>query len=170
MTTKTRERCIAMPLSCHVDVKCLTRHWSVLRDTLTRGTRILYFSSAPFSIWDETRQESDSGFETNTIHLNNHFFLNISINNTDKYLKWIWSPSYYNLGHMLVDICEIWQKVLVREFAKSAYFRSAISESDNKWFSVEGLGTRLPLDTLTCLKPMAIWPKILNFFVYMKNL
>ena len=48
---------------------------------------------------------------------------------------------------MLVDICEIWQKVLVRELAKSAYFRSASSESDNKLFSVEGLGTRLPLDT-----------------------
>ena len=58
---------------------------------------------------------------------------------------------------MLVDICcEIWQKVLVRELAKSAYFRSASSESDNKWFSVEGLGTRLPLNTLTCLKPMTI--------------
>ena len=38
----------------------------------------------------------------------------------------------YNLGHMLVDICEIWQKVLVRELSKSAYFRSASSESDNK--------------------------------------
>ena len=38
----------------------------------------------------------------------------------------------YNLGHMLVDICEIWQKALVRELAKSAYFRSASSESDNK--------------------------------------
>ena len=33
---------------------------------------------------------------------------------------------------MLVDICEIWQKALVRELAKSAYFRSASSESDNK--------------------------------------
>ena len=55
---------------------------------------------------------------------------------------------------MLVDICEIWQKVLVRELAKSAYFRSASSESDNKLFSVEGVGTCLPLDTLTCLKPM----------------
>ena len=54
----------------------------------------------------------------------------------------------YNLGHWLVDICEIWQKVLVRELAKSAYFRSASSESENKLFSVEGLGTRLPLDTL----------------------
>ena len=69
---------------------------------------------------------------------------------------------YYNLGHMLVDICEIWQKALVRELAKSAYFRSASSESDNKWFSVEGLDTRLPLDTLTCFKPMTIWPKILS--------
>ena len=61
-----------------------------------------------------------------------------------------------NLGHMLVDFCEIWQKVLVREHAKSAYFRSASSESDIKWFSGEGLGTRLPLDTLTCLKRMTI--------------
>ena len=26
-----------------------------------------------------------------------------------------------NLGHMLVDICEIWQKVLVRELAKNSY-------------------------------------------------
>ena len=68
----------------------------------------------------------------------------------------------YNLGHMLVGICEIWQKVLVRELAGSAYFRSASSESDNKWFSVEGLGTRLPHDTLTCLRPMTIWPKILS--------
>ena len=33
---------------------------------------------------------------------------------------------------MLVDICEIWQKVLVRELAKSAYFRSASYESYNK--------------------------------------
>ena len=33
---------------------------------------------------------------------------------------------------------------------------------DNKWFSAEGLGTRLPLGTLTCLKPMTIWPKILS--------
>ena len=49
---------------------------------------------------------------------------------------------------MLVDICEIWQKVLVRELAKSAYFRSSSSESDNKLFSVEGLGTRMPSDTL----------------------
>ena len=65
----------------------------------------------------------------------------------------------YNLGHMLVDICEIWQKVLVRGLAESAYFRSASPESDNKWFSAEGLGTRLPLGTLTCLKPMTIWPK-----------
>ena len=38
----------------------------------------------------------------------------------------------YNLGHMLVDICEIWQKVFVFELAKSAYFRSASSVSDNK--------------------------------------
>ena len=57
---------------------------------------------------------------------------------------------------MLVDICEIWQKALVCELTKSAYFRSASTESDNKLFSVEGLGTRLPLDTLTCLKPMTI--------------
>ena len=77
-----------------------------------------------------------------------------------KILKhWI---KHYNLGHMSVDICEIWQKVLVRELAKSAYFRSASSESENKWFSVEGLGTRLPLDTLTCLKPMTISPKVLS--------
>ena len=34
----------------------------------------------------------------------------------------------HNLGHMLVDICEIWQKVLVRELAKSAYIRCASSE------------------------------------------
>ena len=61
-----------------------------------------------------------------------------------------------DLGHMLVDFCEIWQKVLARELTKSAYFRSARSESDNKWFSGEGLGTRLPFDTLTCLKPMTI--------------
>ena len=47
-------------------------------------------------------------------------------------------------------------KVLVREHAKNAYFRSASSESDNKWFSVEGMGTRLPLDSPTCLKPMTI--------------
>ena len=47
--------------------------------------------------------------------------------------------SKIDLGHMLVDFCEIWQKVLVRELAKSAYFRSACSESDNKWFSGEGL-------------------------------
>ena len=40
--------------------------------------------------------------------------------------------SNYNLGHMLVDICEIWQKGLVCELAKSAYFRSTSSESDNK--------------------------------------
>ena len=64
--------------------------------------------------------------------------------------------SKIDLGHMLVDFCDIWQKVLVRELAKSAYFRSASSESFNKWFSGEGLGTRLPLDTLTCLKPMTI--------------
>ena len=64
--------------------------------------------------------------------------------------------SIVDLGHLLVDFCEIWQKVLVRELAKSAYFRSASSESDNKLFSGEGLGTRLPLDTLTCLKPMTI--------------
>ena len=38
----------------------------------------------------------------------------------------------YNLGHMLVEICEIWRKVLVHELAKSAYFRAASSESDNK--------------------------------------
>ena len=38
----------------------------------------------------------------------------------------------YNLGHMLVDICEIWQNVLVRGLAESAYFRSASPESDNK--------------------------------------
>ena len=62
-----------------------------------------------------------------------------------------------NLGHMLVDFCEIWQDVPVRELAKNAYFRSASLESDNKWFSVEELGTRLPLNTLTCLKPMTIW-------------
>ena len=61
-----------------------------------------------------------------------------------------------NLGHMLVDFCEIWQNVPVRELAKSAYFRSASSESDNKWFSVEGLGIMLQLDTLTCLKSMTI--------------
>ena len=64
--------------------------------------------------------------------------------------------SKVDLGHVLVVFCEIWQKVLVRELAKSAYFRSASSESDNKWLSGEGLGTRLPLDTLTCLKPMTI--------------
>ena len=64
--------------------------------------------------------------------------------------------SKIDLGPMLVVFCEIWQKVLVRELAKSAYFRSASSESDNKWFSADGLGTRLPLDTLTCLKPMTI--------------
>ena len=40
--------------------------------------------------------------------------------------------SYLHLGHMLLDIWEIWQKVLVRELAKSAYFRFASSESDNK--------------------------------------
>ena len=57
---------------------------------------------------------------------------------------------------MLVDICEIWQKVLVRELAKSASLRSASPESDNKGCSAEGLGTRLPLDTLTCLKPMTL--------------
>ena len=57
---------------------------------------------------------------------------------------------------MLVDICEIWKKALVRELAKSAYFRSANSESDNNLFFVEGMGTMLPLDTLTCLKPMTI--------------
>ena len=64
--------------------------------------------------------------------------------------------SKIDLGHMLVDFCEIRQKVLLRELAKSAYFRSACSESDNKWFSADGQGTRLPLDTLTCLKPMTI--------------
>ena len=64
--------------------------------------------------------------------------------------------SKIDVGHMLVDFCEIWQEVLVRELAKSAYFISARSESDNKWFSGEGLGTRLPLDALTCLKPMTI--------------
>ena len=64
--------------------------------------------------------------------------------------------SKIDLGHILVDFCEIWQKVLVRALSKSAYFRSASSESDNKWFSGEGLDTRLPLDTLTCLKPMTI--------------
>ena len=32
--------------------------------------------------------------------------------------------TFYNLRQMLVDIFEIWQKVLVREIAKSAYFRS----------------------------------------------
>ena len=36
-----------------------------------------------------------------------------------------------NLGHMLVEFGEIWQKALVRELAKNAYFRSASSESDN---------------------------------------
>ena len=65
----------------------------------------------------------------------------------------------YNLGQILVEICEIWQKVLVRELAKSAYFRSASSESDIKWFYVEGLVTRLPFDTLTCFKSLTIWPK-----------
>ena len=70
--------------------------------------------------------------------------------------------SKIDLGHMLVDFCEIWQKVLLREIAKSAYFRSARSESDNKCFSGEGLGTRFPHDTLTCLKPMTILPKILR--------
>ena len=40
--------------------------------------------------------------------------------------------SIYNLGHTMVDICEIWQKVLVGELVKSAYFRSASSESENK--------------------------------------
>ena len=74
-----------------------------------------------------------------------------------------------NLGHWLVDICEIWQKVLVRELAKSAYFRSAFSESDNKLFSVEGLGTRLSLDTLTCFKLMTIWPKILSLKSILKK-
>ena len=64
--------------------------------------------------------------------------------------------SKIDLGHMLVEFCEIWQKVFVRELAKSAYFSSDSSESDNKWFSGEGLGTRLPLDILTCLKPMTI--------------
>ena len=64
--------------------------------------------------------------------------------------------SKIDVGHTLVDFCEIWQKVLVRELAKSAYFISASSESDNKWFSGEGLDTRLPLNTLTCLKPMTI--------------
>ena len=64
--------------------------------------------------------------------------------------------SKIDVGHTLVDFCEIWQKVLVRELAKSAYFRSASLESDNKWFSGEGLCTRLALDTLTCLKPMTI--------------
>ena len=67
-----------------------------------------------------------------------------------------------DLGHMLVDFCEIWPKVFVRELAKNAYFRSARSECDNKWFSGEELGTWLPLDTLTCLKPMTIRPKILR--------
>ena len=71
-----------------------------------------------------------------------HYFLKVKISDI--------------LGHMLVDFCEIWQKVLVRILAKSAYFRSASSESDNKWFSGEGLGIRLPLDTLTCSKPMTI--------------
>ena len=28
----------------------------------------------------------------------------------------------YNLGHLLVDICEIWQKVLFRELAKKCLF------------------------------------------------
>ena len=42
------------------------------------------------------------------------------------------SDTNYNLGHILVDICEIWQKVLVHGLVKSAYFRSASSESDNK--------------------------------------
>ena len=56
--------------------------------------------------------------------------------------------SKIDLGHILVDFCEIWQKVLVRELAKSAYFRSASSESDYKWFSGEGLGTRLITWTL----------------------
>ena len=37
------------------------------------------------------------------------------------------------------------------ERAKSAYFRSARSDSDNKLFFVERLGTRLPHDTLTSL-------------------
>ena len=62
----------------------------------------------------------------------------------------------YNLGYWLVDICEIWQKVLVRELAKSAYLRSASSESDNKLFFGERLGTRLPVDTLTCFKSITI--------------
>ena len=57
---------------------------------------------------------------------------------------------------MLEDFCEIWQEVPVLEVAKNAYFRFASSESDNKWFSVEGMGIRLPFDTLTCLKPMTI--------------
>ena len=64
--------------------------------------------------------------------------------------------SKIDVGYMLVDFCEIWQKVLVRELAKSAYFISGSSEIDNKWFSGEGLCTRLPLDILTCLKPMTI--------------
>ena len=59
----------------------------------------------------------------------------------------LWRLYTYNLGHILVLVCEL---------AKSAYFRSASAESDNKLFSGEGLGTRLPLDTLTCLKPMTI--------------
>ena len=63
---------------------------------------------------------------------------------------------------MLEDFFEIWQEVLVREVAKNAYFRSASSESDNKWFSVEGLGARLSLDTFTCLKQIPIRHKILS--------
>ena len=37
---------------------------------------------------------------------------------------------HYNRGHLLVDILEIWQKVLFRELAKSSYFLFASSIND----------------------------------------
>ena len=54
------------------------------------------------------------------------------------------------------------QKVLFRERAKSAYFRSASSDSDNKWLFALGLGTRFLLPLFVSSQWSYDWPKILN--------
>ena len=56
-------------------------------------------------------------------------------------------------GHMR----DMGKKVIFRERGKSAYFRSARGDSDNKWLLLERLGGKLLLDTLTSFNPKTIW-------------